>query len=53
MAMSHPRWQQLHQGLSSIAKKVYRCVPISEPWDAKQVFNEVKRQGSSLDFTLL
>jgi hypothetical protein len=47
--MTESKFNSLFSGLTSIARKVYECVPISAPWTASQIYSEIKRQGSSLD----
>jgi len=43
--MQQARFDSVHRGLSSIAKKVFEGVPIEEPWSAGQVHSELRRLG--------
>jgi hypothetical protein len=43
MKMQQAKFDSIHRGLSSIAKKVFEGVPIAEPWSASQIHNELTR----------
>lgn len=42
--MNLGRYKSIMNGLSSIAKKVYESVPISEEWTIQQIHNEINRK---------
>lgn len=44
--MNVSKFEQAHRGLSSIAKKVFESVPISEAWNAPAISAEMRRLGS-------
>lgn len=47
--MNQARFNAIYSGLTSLEKKVYEAVPISDPWDIKQISNELNRCGSTPD----
>jgi hypothetical protein len=51
--MSEGRFNQIYQGMSSVAKKVYNVIPIAEAWTTNQVAAEVTRQGLSIEFPIM
>lgn len=48
--MNAARAALLENGLTAVAKKVYACVPISEPWDSAMIHAELVRTTSHRDF---
>lgn len=42
--MNLGRYKSIMMGLSSIARKVYESVPISEEWTVQQIHNEINRK---------
>jgi hypothetical protein len=51
--MSNARFRQVHQGLTTTAKKVYELIPIGEPWDYHQITAEVTRAGLGIQYNIL
>jgi hypothetical protein len=49
--MNEARFNEIHTGLTGIAKKVYGAVPAGEPWSAKQICGEMQRATGSLPDT--
>ena len=47
--MNPTRQQALINGLSSVAKRVFGSVPITEPWTVQQIYGELTRTGFSGD----
>lgn len=47
--MNRRRYEQLAQGLNSIAMKVLNTVPIREAWSIAQILTELRRLGCALD----
>ena len=50
---SSTRLRILLERQSSIAKKVYNCVPLTEGWDYNQIYGEMRRTGSQIDQRIL
>lgn len=44
-SMKQHKFNAIYNGLSSIQKKVYEAVPISEAWSCTQILDELKRVG--------
>lgn len=51
--MNQARFNSVYNGLTSIAKKVYEAVPISEPWDTKKIVSEIHRCGTNPDPSII
>lgn len=51
--MNQARFNGVYNGLTSIAKKVYEAVPISEPWDTKKIVSELHRCGVNTDPSII
>lgn len=52
--MKSTKYDQLIQGQTGIAKKVYECVPIQEAWTAQEIAQYMKtRTGSSIDMRVI
>ncbi|MBV6321922.1 hypothetical protein [Duganella violaceipulchra] len=49
MSISQSRFEAIFSGQSSVAKKVYDAVPISESWNVKRITAELIRQGTGQD----
>lgn len=49
MSISKARFNQIFNGQSSSAKKVYSAVPIAEGWNARQITTELIRNGVGID----
>lgn len=51
--MSQARFNERYSGMTSIARKVYDAVPMTQAWTAAQVVAELHRVGVSQDFRLI
>lgn len=51
--MNRRRYEQLAQGLNSIASKVLNTVPMREPWTFNQIGAELRRLGCTLDHRVI
>lgn len=51
--MSERRFDQIFQGMTGVAKKVYSVIPIAEPWTTNQIAAEIVRLGLSIDFSIM
>lgn len=47
--MNVTKFESIHRGLSSIAKKVFEATPINEPWACATIVSEMRRLGSGAD----
>lgn len=45
--LNSARFKALHGGLTGVAQKVYKAVPISEAWTAPQISGEISRLGGN------
>lgn len=51
--ISQARFNALHSGLTSVARKVYDVVPLAEQWTTKQIVMEMNRRGMSMDTKII
>lgn len=51
--MNHAKFQGIHNGMTSICKKVYTATPINEPWTPAQILHEMFRIGCSTDLRMV
>ncbi len=46
--MNQQRFESMYRGMTAQAKKVYDCIPISDPWTPSQIMQELHRKNISM-----
>lgn len=53
MAISQTKFERMFSGMTSVAQKVYDCVPISESWSVSKIRAEAHRNHTVLDHRVM